>query len=111
MKLDRNLTGDGRGKYALIRNRRVKELLEGPNVHAAVAVRQALDILENLDVINYGDTPDTEFWVTMLRDRFADDALVSYAMSALKFDREYAMEVIQLAARSGHRHPNSKAPD
>ena len=111
MKLDRNIGGDGRGKYGLIRNRRLQQILQSTNLAQSTRAAEAIRILEELDIINWGDTVDTEFWVTTLRDQFANAALVSYAMAAHGTDAEYATEVFQLAARSGPYHPSAKVPD
>jgi hypothetical protein len=112
MKLDRNnINGDGRGKYGLIRNRRIKQLLETGNVHVAAAVQQALDILEQHDVINWGTGVDDEFFVMMLKDRFTSSGLQGYAINAFHVDPEYGADIFALAARSGPYHPAVKMPD
>jgi hypothetical protein len=85
MKLDRNVNDDGKGKYSLINNR------TGETQH--------------------GDTPEDEFFVIKLKDKYAQAALVSYANAAAQDDTEYANEVMEMATRSGPAHPLCKMPD
>lgn len=122
MKLDRNLNGDGRGKYGLILNRRLKEIADTAGVsraHDAQAheVGVAMAVLTSCGVIDWGDTVDTEFFVMRLRDAFASSALQQYAHAAMFFAanrkphlQDYANDVTELAHRSS-AHPNKKWPD
>lgn len=95
MKLDRNINSDGRGKYALLNWRTSK--------------------------IEFGNTPNTEFFVIKLKDRFAAPALRAYAESVEKFAneigghegielQEYAGEIFALA-ETAIDHPLQKTPD
>jgi len=105
MKLDRNLTNDGRGKYAVVRLRRI----DG----APPELKQALDLLITGGFVTM-DAPggEDEFFVIMLKDAYAQPALVAYANAALADGEiEYAGEVLDLAARSGRSHPLCKKPD
>jgi hypothetical protein len=54
--------------------------------------------------------PDEHF-VLMLKDRYAHEALLAYAIAAHQDDPEYADEVHQLAMRAGRYHPLCKRPD
>ena len=60
--------------------------------------------------VDFGDTPDTEFFVIRLRDKYAAPALAAYAMAAYRDDEEYGLEVLNLAKQSAE-HPNQKPPD
>lgn len=115
MKLDRNKGDSGRGKYGLIRVRRLAQIeaWDGGEGEALdrQAVIDAIDLLERAGVIDWGTTPDTEFFVMRLRDENAGAGLRGYAARAAESDREYADEVRALARRAGENHPNSKAPD
>lgn len=105
MKLDRNTAADGRGKYAVVRLRR----LDG----APADVREAIDKLVAGGFVTM-DAPGglDEFFVIMLKDKYADAALLSYAAdAALDGEAEYAEEVRALAARAGRNHPSCKKPD
>lgn len=123
MRLDRN---NGRGKYAVINLRKYADY---PHLSGAVrpsprAVVEAIETLEKAGLINYG-APNTEheFFVMMLKDQFANDALHAYADAAdqesvLHEDRsksksfgEYGDEVRELAKRSGAMSPWCKVPD
>lgn len=88
MRLVRNETRDGKGKYALWHNQKRERVVE-----------------DHVGGRN-------EFFVVMLKDENAHDALKAYAKSAAKHgDKEYADEVMEMAMRAGPYHPNCKAPD
>lgn len=109
MKLDRNKTKQGRGKYAIVRLRKLKGRIpmEGGNY---VVPKQFLD---------FGTRPGTEFFVMRFRDRFTAPALAAYAHAireriaeieqgvckdADKYEREdlleYAMEIEALVRKA-----------
>jgi len=118
MKLDRNLNAGGRGKYGLIKNRRIAEIRAGKDFEVSrnvskARVEEALQLLEAAGVLDWGTTPETEFFVIRLKDRHAGAALNAYATDArVHGDKEYAEEVYyRLACRAGSNHPNSKTPD
>ncbi|HEV8293036.1 MAG TPA: hypothetical protein VGP94_13970 [Tepidisphaeraceae bacterium] len=115
MKLDRNINADGRGKYGLIRNRRLAEILTWDGGEGEIldqrAVANAVALLERAGVIDWGDNPWTEFFVMRLRDKYAAHGLFGYAKAADVDDPEYAEEVHQLGLRSGVAHPVCKRPD
>lgn len=101
MKLDRNKDGAG-GKYAVVRLREVP--------HDGEA-RAHLDALVTGGFVEMGSVGDAdEFFVVKLKDRYAAAALVAYAEAAASDDPEYAIEVLELAARA-MAHPNRKTPD
>ena len=104
MKLDRNRADDGRGKYAVVRMRR----LDG----APAEIKGALALLLAGGFVTM-DAPggEDEFFVIMLKDKYADAALLAYAAVAWRDDPEYAAEVRALAARAGFNHPLCKQPD
>ena len=125
MKLDRNLNGDGRGKYGLVNTRKYLEFLraveqggEPAAVEGAATVSMAMCVLEEAGVIEWGKAgTEEEFFVIKLKDRFSRPALESYAQAAANFPGadagllEYAGDVTQLAARAGKNHPACKTPD
>ncbi len=113
MKLDRNLNQDRRGKYALLKLRNVPEpqpIMEAtPN---SLAISDAIRLLEEAGILDWGiEGTDGEPFVILLKDKYAQSALVAYADAAEADDPEWAMEVRELAARAGPAHPNCKRPD
>jgi hypothetical protein len=115
MKLDRNVNGNSSGKYGLIKNRRLAQIRAwGTDDHdraIRLAVENALALLEQAGIINWGETQETEFFVIKLKDCYAEHALTAYALAARRDDPEYARDVANLAQRSGRRHPHCKRPD
>lgn len=86
MGLDRNKSIDGTGRYAVI------------------------DLRKN--TVNFGEVgSEGEFFVIMLKDKYARDALLAYAIAAQADGHEWADDVFELAKRAGHRHPKCKRPD
>lgn len=116
MKLDRSTNGDNHGKYGLINNRRLLEILAWDGGEGEALDRQAVEdavaLLERLRVLDWG-SPGTasEFFVVKLRDRFAGVTLDSYAHAARMVDREYAAGVQDLADRAGPHSKFCKLPD
>lgn len=107
MKMDRNLNGDGLGKYAVINLRNLKRYMNVPEV------KEALEVLKAADALEWGRTgePD-EFFLIKLKDINAEHALVAYADQANhNGDKEFAGEVYELARRSGRHNPHCKHPD
>lgn len=118
MKLDRNKNPDGRGKYALIKLRLCPTPLAHSSCGDPVIPPQALD---------WGDKPDTEFFVLRLKDRFAFAALHAYAAAIQDhIDREFVAgkmtpkqadelteyrREIQTLASKALEHPNRRLPD
>ena len=104
MKLDRNLNPDGRGKYALLKLRNLRD--------GDTAVDAALRTLDEAGILDWGNTRESEFFVIRLKDQYADDALFRYALSArMDGEGDYAREVEEMAMRAGVNHPNCKKPD
>ena len=100
MKLDRNLNPDGKGKYALILQRKLSVPI--PCNSAGMAVLP-------VEVIDFGDTPDTEVFVIRLKDKYAAAALHAYADAAKHDDPEWSGQVRTLAFTAAH-HPNKQPP-
>jgi hypothetical protein len=101
MKLDRTIYG----KYAVVRMRRLDSARDD--------VKKALALLIAGGFVTM-DCPggDDEFFVVFLRDKHAPSALVAYSNAAsADGEREYAQEVLELAARAGINHPKCKRPD
>jgi hypothetical protein len=105
MRLDRNTTNPKRGKYALLKLRtKIKDPEEGQQVQRAV------DILIRTGVLDLGNTPDTDFFVIRLKDKYAGPALHAYAEVAKADDLEYAAEVDALAQAADRMMPK-RMPD
>lgn len=105
MQLDRNLNPSGKGKYALIGLRKIPGDPRTPQELAAA-------ILANPECVEFGEAGGpNEFFVIKLKDENADAGLYGYAGKAIRKDPEYAGEVAEMAARSGHNSPFCKAPD
>lgn len=127
MKLDRN---NGRGKYAVINLRNLDAVVMGGAMPAGPAVTEpspaqigdAIATLERAGLINYGEPgSEHEFFVMMLKDRFAAGALIEYSTRAcvlalqLKEPEsseldEYSDEIEKLADRAA-ASPWRKIPD
>jgi len=103
MQLDRNISADGKCKYALVKLRKVKALKSQEVAHA-------LSVLENRGILDYASEGDSECFVIRLKDKYAAPTLAAYAMGAMDDDAQYAEEVLQLA-RKAAAHPNKKRPD
>ena len=115
MKLDRNVNGDGKGKYALVRLRDIEPDSE------AYRLLKRLDELGHLDWGVVGQ-PD-EFFVVKLRDRFAPGAIRGYADAVMKASHketderksldmvQWAIQVQSLGQRAGDLSPYCKTPD
>lgn len=107
MRLERNDNETGIGKYGVINFRRARHMDDS----AKRAMSQALRVLENIGVIDYGRVGSLdEFFVIKLKDKHAAPALEAYALSAFDDDVEFANDVNMLALRA-KMHPNKKAPD
>jgi len=111
MKLDRNINGTGRGKYALLKLRRLSEMQASATEEGRKRLAEAFDLLEATGILDWGDTPETEFFVMRLKDEYAAGGLSGYAVAAAGHDIDYAREVWDLSQRSGRHHPNCKKPD
>jgi len=87
MRLVRNTTDDGSCKYRLWNNEKQAWVED--------------------------DKPgqDHEFFVIMLKDVNAWAALIAYAEKVAYTDREFAREVLELAARSSMHHAKCQNPD
>lgn len=99
----------GRNKYAVVNMRQVADL-DGP---AQATVLRALNTLRVHAVLNDGDAGTKgEFFVLMLRDKFADLALLAYQAAARRAGMEsYADDVLQLSTRAGPGSTWCKLPD
>lgn len=105
MKLDRNINPTGRGKYALVKLRQL-DAITATGDYSAV---HNVECLQMQGVLDYGDTPKTEFFVIRLKDKYAHAALNAYAQDAAKDDKEYAEEILELARKA--REMKSRKPD
>lgn len=119
MKPDRNINGDGRGKYALILLRNM------PTDDGAKAqVMRAIDILDAQGMLDYGEAESpSEFFVMRLKDRFAGDGLRAYSEAVAKAAQQehdqvksqnlyqWSIEVLKLSGRAGDMSPFCKTPD
>jgi hypothetical protein len=108
MRLDRNNTEDGTGKYVLVNMRRVHNI-EMPAVKSDIT--RALKALASYGVVDLGEAGSAdEFFVIKLKDKYAEQALAAYASAAVDDDPEYAKEVSELASKAA-THPFKKRPD
>lgn len=103
MKLDRNLNPDGRGKYALLKLRR-------QFTPFSPELQECANKLKEAGLLDFGDSPESDFFVIRLKDKYAAPALGAYAAAALRDDPEYAEEIFTLAGMAA-AHPNQKLPD
>jgi hypothetical protein len=116
MKLDRDASDIGMGKYGIVNVRRLKEifkkLTDSRTRDSSTAVEDAFKTLSNAGVITLGTShsPD-EFFLIKLKDKYAKAALEAYAKAAREDDPEYADAVQELANRSGASNPYCKKPD
>lgn len=114
MKLDRNTNKYGRGKYALIKLRTPGVFRRATNPNFTEVEDAAID---------FGTTPDTDFFVMRFKDKFAGPALRGYAsaitafIGSLDMDNparveltEYHHEIIALAEKAT-AHPSQRIPD
>lgn len=102
MRLDRNTTKwSGRGKYALIKLRKL-EAFSNQSVLAMAdpSLRAAID---------FGDSDDTDFFVIRLKDKHAAAALGAYAMSAFRDDEQFGLEMLNLAKKAAE-YQSPQAP-
>ena len=105
MKLDRNNSHEGLGKYIVTNLRKVEGTPRTPMEVAAA-------ILKNPECVEFGRVgEDDEFWLMNLKDLSAKPAIQAYAEAASKDDPEYGAEVMELTNRSGLNSPFCKFPD
>lgn len=117
MKLRRNETPDGTGKYCLIK-------LDQPGAPVLESKKhQGQYLAIPASVLDFGETPESEFFVLKLKDVFAGPALLAYGKAVLQFARdnsmahpdairsleEYAWDVIALSERAMN-HPKKRLP-
>ena len=104
MKLDRNINANGRGKYALLKLRNLRA--------GDTSVDAALRTLDEAGILDWGSTPETEFFVMRLKDKYARIPLHAYSDEAFRDgEKEYAAEVGAMAMRAGTHSPFCKKPD
>ncbi len=105
MKLDRNLNPTGKGKYALIKLR-----VDQPVFSSNSEPPDGRNLRISSKAVDYGDTPDSEFFVIRLKDKYAYAALRAYSLAAMVDDEEYANEIMKLA-HGADMHPSKRKPD
>ena len=119
MKLDRNINGNRRGKYALLKLRRLTEIeaWDGGDGEALdrQAVIDAIALLERAGILDWGYAgTDGEFMVMRLKDKHSYRGLMGYLKSIELDDEpdlEYAQEILDMAKRAGPNSPWCKRPD
>lgn len=99
MKLDRNVTPNKTGKYALVRLRNSFSSEDEANL-------KRLDLAGHID---FGIGAD-DFFVIRLKDKYAAPALGAYAMAAFQDDPEWGMEILNLAKMAAE-HRGQRRPD
>lgn len=111
MKLTRNTTPDGRGKYALVRLDKIRDLPHGSEIEERAA--KALDELAAFGLLEYGEKgSEEEFFAIKLKDEHAQAALTCYLDSIMNqdvVDQEFACDLFDLAIRA-RNHPSRKSP-
>jgi hypothetical protein len=111
VKLDRNTTDEGDGKYAILNLRRLRGLRTG-NGSLPPEIERALTDLEAAGVLEWSVKGEAdEAFVMKLKDKWTAPALLAYADAAQDEDPEYAEEIRQLATRAGRNSPFCKRPD
>lgn len=131
MKAGDEIMVGGHGKYGLINNRLLSEIVEAGKVVAGtpagevrpecqVAYNRARDVLtaismlEELGILDWGPAgTESEFFVMKLRDRYAGAGLRGYmdAVQYLGGDREYFDDLRTLEQHAGQNSPFCKKPD
>ena len=128
MKLDRNINANKRGKYALLKLRRLTEIEAWSGGEGEALDRQAvidaIQLLERARILDWGWAgTEAEFFVIRLKDKYAGAALEAYANAAgmdahtdpddekSMEKRKWALEVLKLAERAGRLSPFCKEPD
>lgn len=113
MRLDRNINRNGRGKYALLKLRKLDQFAhpDDPFQEVAKPIADAIETLEKAGILDWGNTPETEFFVIRLKDKYAPNALTRYALDSHQDDPQYCREIMKLAKRAGENSPHCKRPD
>lgn len=129
MKLDRNINPNRRGKYALLKLRRLTEIEAWSGGDGEALDRQAaldaIALLERAGILDWGYAgTDGEFFVIRLKDKYAGAAIEAYAQavsddaSANVSDEpkyrdllHWSLDVHKLAERAGTLSPFCKQPD
>lgn len=126
MKLDRNISADGSGKYALLKLRRLRELRRVNRRRDArlLEIEAAIKTLEKAGILDWGIAgTESEFFVMRLRDIYAGNGLEAYAAAAAKDAQQepdekkskskyqWAIQVTRLAERAGTLSAFCKEPD
>lgn len=105
MKLDKNTNYAQQGKYALVK---LRELADADKWTKEIF--EAVELLSENGIIDYGDNPFTEFFVIRLKDKFAGPALTAYGLSAINDDPEWSLEILRLAEKAAN-HAQKRMPD
>jgi hypothetical protein len=108
MRLNRDVNKSGRGKYAIVK---LRKMPSDPGKRADC--EHAMRILFENRVLTYG-LPNTteEFFVVMLKDEYAYEGLQAYAKAAKDDGNiDYAADIFELLARTGRFSPFRKRPD
>lgn len=128
MKMDRNINPNRRGKYALLKLRRLSEIEAWDGGEGEALDRQAaldaIALLERAGILDWGLVgTDGEFFVIRLKDKYAGAAIEGYAnavaadarqepdVKSSKDKFQWSVEVLKLAERAGPLSPFCKQPD
>ena len=115
MKLDRNINDNLRGKYALLKLRKLDDFVDVADPFKTLdpKIAGALETLEKAGVLDWGAAgTEAEFMVIRLKDKYARKALAEYAQAAADDGEvEYATEIMDMALRSGAFSPWCQKPD
>lgn len=119
MKLDRNINANQRGKYALLKLRRLSEIEAWDGGEGEALDRQAaldaIALLERAGILDWGYAgTEGEFMVMRLKDKFSYRGLMGYFKAIMledDADLEYAQDIFDMAKRAGPNSVWCKRPD
>ena len=104
MRLDRNMNADGRGKYALLKLRQLEEF-RGADGSFSMDITDAISLLVKYGILDWGDKPETEFFVIHLKDKYAHDMS---ALDEIDAERKRQIEVEGWTAVHDDQHADGE---
>lgn len=115
MKLDRNISKDGKGKYALLNLRHLNELeskgatqLWAASVHKLAT--EAIKLLSQHMLVHWGnESRSDQFFVLKYRDKFAAPALLAYADAVAEEAKHMLPAVSEVTLKISNGEPVSDA--
>lgn len=93
MKLDRNTTESGRGKYALVHLRRLNDLPQEKPSDAGPRCAAAITLLKEHGILTFGnENLGEQFFAIKHKDKFAVGGLLGYASAVRLEIQAFSME-------------------